>query len=146
MMRSAVSFPPSFEATALVTIVSGISAVSALEASAIARSKPAIRWKRLTTRRTKLGRSQNVSVWRTRWRSISMDKGLETYQRRADERNEGRLRERDERRRSRHARAREAVQADQADPGPLGERERGLVVEDVEHGEQEEDGRERDAE
>ena len=50
-------------------IASGISAVSALEASAIARSKPAIFWKRLTTRSTKAGRSQNVSVRRTRSRS-----------------------------------------------------------------------------
>ena len=42
MMRSAVPLPPSCEATALVTIVSGIVAVNAPEASAIARSKPAI--------------------------------------------------------------------------------------------------------
>ncbi len=42
MMRSAVSLPPSCEATALTTIVSGIMAVSAPEARAIARSKPAI--------------------------------------------------------------------------------------------------------
>ena len=41
MMRSAVSFPPSSEATALATIVNGIVAVSALEASAIERSNPA---------------------------------------------------------------------------------------------------------
>ena len=49
-------------ATALVTIVSGIVAVSAPEASAIERSKPATFWKRLTTRSTNSGRSQNVSV------------------------------------------------------------------------------------
>jgi hypothetical protein len=41
MMRSAVSLPPRFEATLLATIVSGIVAVSAPEASAMARSKPA---------------------------------------------------------------------------------------------------------
>ena len=41
MMRSAVSLPPSCEDTALMTIISGIVAVSAPEASAIARSKPA---------------------------------------------------------------------------------------------------------
>jgi hypothetical protein len=41
MMRSAVPFPPSSEATELARIVSGISAVSAAEASAIARSNPA---------------------------------------------------------------------------------------------------------
>ena len=41
MMRSAVSLPPSCEDTALVTIASGIVAVSAPEASAIERSKPA---------------------------------------------------------------------------------------------------------
>ena len=42
MIRSAVSFPPSSEDSALVTIASGIVAVSAEEARAIARSKPAI--------------------------------------------------------------------------------------------------------
>jgi hypothetical protein len=41
MMRSAVSVPPSCEETALVRIASGIVAVSALEARAIERSKPA---------------------------------------------------------------------------------------------------------
>ena len=45
MMRSAVPLPPSCEDTALVTIVSGIVAVSALEARAIERSKPATFWK-----------------------------------------------------------------------------------------------------
>jgi len=45
MMRSAVSLPPSAEAMVLVMIASGMSAVSELEASAIARSNPAIRWK-----------------------------------------------------------------------------------------------------
>ena len=50
-------------------MASGIRAVSALEASATARSKPATRWKRLTTRSTNAGRSQNVSVRRTRSRS-----------------------------------------------------------------------------
>ena len=62
MMRSAVPFPPSSVATELATIVSGISAVSAAEASATARSKPASFWNRLTTRSTNSGRSQNVSV------------------------------------------------------------------------------------
>ena len=69
MMRSAVPLPPSSEATALVTIASGIVAVSAPEASAIARSKPATFWNRLTTRSTNSGRSQNVSVRTTRSRS-----------------------------------------------------------------------------
>jgi hypothetical protein len=41
MMRSAVPLPPSSEAIALVTINSGIVAVSAAEASAIERSNPA---------------------------------------------------------------------------------------------------------
>src|SRR5215204_4733260 len=68
MMRSAVSLPPSSVATALVTIVSGIVAVSAPEASAIARSNPATFWKRLTTRSTNSGRSQKVSVRTTRSR------------------------------------------------------------------------------
>jgi hypothetical protein len=62
MMRSAVSLPPSWEDTALMAMTSGIVAVSAPEASAIARSKPAIFWKRLTTRSTNSGRSQNVNV------------------------------------------------------------------------------------
>ena len=51
-------------------IVSGMRAVSALDASATARSKPATRWKRLIARRTNAGRSQNVSVRSTRSRSI----------------------------------------------------------------------------
>ncbi len=42
MMRSAVPLPPSSEDIALVTIINGIVAVSAAEASAIARSNPAI--------------------------------------------------------------------------------------------------------
>src|SRR4051812_40336698 len=69
MMRSAVSLPPSSEVKELPTIVSGIMAVSAEEARAIARSKPATFWNRLTTRSTNSGRSQNVSVRRTRPRS-----------------------------------------------------------------------------
>src|SRR5829696_5742481 len=69
MMRSAVPLPPSTDAIELVAIASGIVAVSAPEASAIARSNPAILWKRLTTRSTNSGRSQNVSVRRTRPRS-----------------------------------------------------------------------------
>ena len=68
MMRSAAPAPPSCVTTALATIVSGIIAVSAPDASAIARSNPATFWKRLTTRRTKSGRSQKVSVCRTRSR------------------------------------------------------------------------------
>src|SRR4051812_42501187 len=70
MMRSAVPLPPSSEATALVTINSGIVAVSAAEASAIERSNPVTFWKRLTTRSTNSGRSQNVSVRRTRSRLL----------------------------------------------------------------------------
>ena len=42
--------------------------MSALDASAIARSKPATFWKRLTTRSTNSGRNQNVSVLMTRSR------------------------------------------------------------------------------
>src|SRR3954452_6543605 len=68
MMRSAIPLPPSFVATALATSASGIVAVSALEASAIERSKPATFWKRLRTRSTNSGRSQNVSVRMTRSR------------------------------------------------------------------------------
>src|SRR6187455_1804769 len=68
MMRSAVLLPPSFEATALATMVSGIVAVSAPEARAIARSNPATFWNRLTTRSTNSGRSQNVRVRATRSR------------------------------------------------------------------------------
>ena len=45
-----------------VKITSGMSAVRALEASAIARSKPAIFWNRLIVRSTNPGRSQNVSA------------------------------------------------------------------------------------
>ncbi len=41
MMRSAVPLPPSCEDKALVTIASGIVAVSAPEARAIERSNPA---------------------------------------------------------------------------------------------------------
>lgn len=41
---------------------SGTSAVSALDARAIDRSKPTIFWNRLMTRNAKAGRSQNVSV------------------------------------------------------------------------------------
>ena len=41
MMRSAVPLPPSCDDTALAIIASGITAVSAPEASAIERSKPA---------------------------------------------------------------------------------------------------------
>ena len=52
-------------------MVSGIVAVSAPDASAIERSKPAIFWKRLTTRSTNCGRSQNVNVRVTRSRSRS---------------------------------------------------------------------------
>ena len=68
MMRSAVPLPPSSVITVLATIVSGIVAVSAPEARAIARSKPATFWNRLTTRSTNSGRSQNVSVRATRSR------------------------------------------------------------------------------
>ena len=60
--------PPSCVAAALVTIASGIVAVSAPDASAIARSKLATFWNRLTTRSTNSGRSQNVSVRTTRSR------------------------------------------------------------------------------
>src|SRR3954462_14114628 len=68
MIRSAAPLPPSCEVAALVTIVNGIRAVSAPEDRAIARSNPAIFWNRLTTRSTNRGRSQNVSVRRTRSR------------------------------------------------------------------------------
>ena len=61
MIRVAVSLPPSAPRMTLPRSASGISAVSALDASAIARSKPAIFWKRLTTRSTNAGRSQNVA-------------------------------------------------------------------------------------
>ena len=71
MMRSAVLRPPRCVASELVTIASGMIAVSAPEARAIARSNPATFWKRLTTRSTNRGRSQNVSVLRTRSRSGS---------------------------------------------------------------------------
>src|SRR3954451_6692143 len=75
MMRSAVALPPSFDATALATIASGITAVSALEARAIERSNPASFWKRLRTRRTNSGRSQNVSVRVTRSRRVAAGSG-----------------------------------------------------------------------
>src|SRR3954464_10155167 len=68
MIRFAVSLPPSSEASELVTINSGIVAVSAEEASAIERSNPATFWKRFTTRSRNSGRSQNVSVRTTRSR------------------------------------------------------------------------------
>ena len=55
--------------TAPARTASGIRAVSALEASAIARSKPAMSWKRFRTRNTNAGRSQKVSVRKTRSRS-----------------------------------------------------------------------------
>src|SRR3954463_14164437 len=55
---------------------SGMLAVSPLEASAIARSKPAIFWKRLITRSTNAGRSQNVSVRKTRPRSAHARESL----------------------------------------------------------------------
>src|SRR6201989_515955 len=70
MMRCAASLPPIVGRIAPAMIVSGMRAVSALDASATARSKPATRWKRLRARRTNAGRSQNVSVRRTRSRSI----------------------------------------------------------------------------
>ena len=71
MMRSAVSFPPRLDAIELVMIASGMIAVSALDASATARSKPTTFWKRVTTRSTNRGRSQNVRVRMTRSRSTS---------------------------------------------------------------------------
>src|SRR3954447_11291421 len=71
MIRSAVPLPPSLEARELVTIASGIVAVSPPEARAIARSKPATFWNRLMTRSRNSGRSQNVSVRRTRSRLTS---------------------------------------------------------------------------
>src|SRR3954453_3967563 len=71
MTRSAASLPPSCDESALATIASGISAVSAPEANAIARSKPASFWNRLTTRSTNSGRSQNVSVRTARSRFTS---------------------------------------------------------------------------
>lgn len=51
-------------------MVSGIIAVSALDARAIERSKPTILWNRLMTRSAKAGRSQNVSVLTRRSRLI----------------------------------------------------------------------------
>jgi hypothetical protein len=51
---------------------SGIGAVRALEASAIARSKPAMSWNRFRTRNTNAGRSQNVSVRTIRSRSTEI--------------------------------------------------------------------------
>src|SRR3954467_5655002 len=70
MIRCATSLAPIRLSTAPLTTASGINAVSALEASATARSKPTIRWKRLTARSAKAGRSQKVSVLRTRSRSM----------------------------------------------------------------------------
>src|SRR6478735_6115769 len=70
MRRCAASLPPMSGRIAPAMIVSGMRAVSALDASATARSKPATRWKRLIARRTNAGRSQNVSVRSTRSRSI----------------------------------------------------------------------------
>src|SRR3954454_10850054 len=70
MIRSAVSWPPMCGRMAPIRMVSGMSAVSELDASATARSKPTIRWKRLTARSAKAGRSQKVSVLRTRSRSM----------------------------------------------------------------------------
>src|SRR3954449_11932995 len=69
MIRSAALLPPSSLSAAPAMIVKGINAVSALDASATARSNPAIRWKRLSARRMKAGRSQNVSVRSARSRS-----------------------------------------------------------------------------
>ena len=56
-------------------MASGMVAVSAPEASAIARSKPATFWNRLKTRRMNSGRSQNVSVRTTRSRSMRRSRG-----------------------------------------------------------------------
>ena len=70
MRRCAASLPPMSGRIAPAMIVSGMRAVSALDASATARSKPATRWKRLIARSTNAGRSQNVSVRSTRSRSI----------------------------------------------------------------------------
>src|SRR3954452_18515668 len=75
MMRWAVPLPPNLDANAPVMIASGIRAVSPPEARAIARSKPATFWKRLTTRSRNSGRSQNVSVRRTRSRLTSARAG-----------------------------------------------------------------------
>src|SRR3954468_16480093 len=69
MMRSAVLLPPKCDENALVTMVSGMTAVSALDASATERSKPTTFWNRLTKRSTNSGRNQNVNVRRTRSRS-----------------------------------------------------------------------------
>src|SRR6188472_1798001 len=69
MIRSAVLLPPRRDAKPLKTIASGIMAVSALADSATARSNPTTFWKRLSTRNTNSGRSQNVSVRRTCSRS-----------------------------------------------------------------------------
>jgi hypothetical protein len=54
--------------TLLKRTASGISADRALDANAIERSNPTMRWKRLTTRSAKSGRSQKVSVLTTRSR------------------------------------------------------------------------------
>src|SRR5215208_312401 len=68
MIRCAASLPPAWGRIAPARMASGIMAVSALEASAMARSNPATRWKRLSVRRTNAGRSQNVRVRRIRSR------------------------------------------------------------------------------
>src|SRR5215213_3890241 len=75
MIRSDVLLPPSSEAAALTRIISGIVAVSAAEARAIARSNPATFWNRLTARSTNSGRSQNVSVRTTRSRFMRRPPG-----------------------------------------------------------------------
>src|SRR4051794_16861837 len=69
MIRSDALFPPLSVSAAPAMIVSGIRAVSALDASATARSNPAILWNRLSTRSRNAGRSQKVSVLSTRSRS-----------------------------------------------------------------------------
>src|SRR5918992_2098582 len=137
MIRSAVLLPPRRDATALATIASGMTAVSALADNAIERSNPTSVWNRPTTRSTNRGRSQNVSVRTTRRRSTSMDKGLEDDESGADERDGGRLHEGGDHARARQARARVAVDADQAQPGPLGDRERGLTLEGIRRGQEE---------
>src|SRR3954465_9107518 len=76
MIQSPASTSETASASVPVMITSGIRAVRALEASAIARSKPAIFWKRLITRSTNAGRSQNVSVRKTRPRSAHARESL----------------------------------------------------------------------
>jgi hypothetical protein len=68
MRRCAVSLPPSTDANALRTMVSGMMAVSELDASATERSKPTTFWNRLIRRSTNSGRSQKVRVRTTRSR------------------------------------------------------------------------------